>query len=247
MPSPSAQPYRLRIIWPNDGNADGEGIEQITEDPYTYPLLLGEVDLYLFNEGRHWELGQQFGSQTVLIDEVPGARFAVKETSDRLAAELEKRGIRIAARIDHAAAAKAVGLDMPPTEVILFGNPRLGTPLMLAQPSVAIELPMKMLVWQDATGKVTIGYTPPSALKERHQITGQDEPLTAMAGALGRAFGRGGRSFGGHGIPRRQGVREVADKVARRRVRPSKARVSQVRRSAPLQAVYRSSGRAAGR
>jgi uncharacterized protein (DUF302 family) len=62
------------------------------------------------------------------------SRFAVKETSDRLAAELEKRGIRIAARIDHAAAAKAVGLDMPPTEVILFGNPRLGTPLMLAQP-----------------------------------------------------------------------------------------------------------------
>lgn len=122
------------------------------------------------------------------------SRFAVKETSDRLAAELEKRGIRVAARIDHAAAAKAVGLDMPPTEVIMFGNPRLGTPLMLAQPSVAIELPMKMLVWQDATGKVTIGYTPPSALKERHQITGQDEPLTAMAGALaGLAKAAGGQ------------------------------------------------------
>ena len=112
------------------------------------------------------------------------SRFSVKETSDRLAAELEKRGIRIAARIDHAAAAKAAGLEMPPTEVIMFGNPRLGTPLMLAQPSVAIELPMKMLVWQDGTGKVMIGYTPPAALKERYRITGQDEPLTAMTGAL---------------------------------------------------------------
>lgn len=122
------------------------------------------------------------------------SRFAVKETSDRLAAELEKRGIRIAARVDHAAAAKAVGLDMPPTEVILFGNPRLGTPLMLAQPSVAIELPMKMLVWQDVNGKVMVGYTPPSALKERHQINGQDKPLTAMAGALaGLAKAAGGQ------------------------------------------------------
>ena len=112
------------------------------------------------------------------------SKFAVKETADRLAAELEKRGIRVAARIDHAAGAKAVGLEMPPTEVLIFGNPRLGTPLMLAQPSVAIELPMKVLIWQDGSGKVLIGYTPPSALKERYQINGQDDALTAMAGAL---------------------------------------------------------------
>ncbi len=112
------------------------------------------------------------------------SKFAVRETSDRLAAELEKRGIRVAARIDHAAGAKSVGLEMPPTEVIMFGNPRLGTPLMLAQPSVAIELPMKVLIWQDRSGKVLIGYTPPSALKERYQIDGQDDALTAMAGAL---------------------------------------------------------------
>lgn len=112
------------------------------------------------------------------------SKFAVKETADRLAAELDKRGIKIAARIDHAAGAKAAGLDMPPTEVIMFGNPKLGTPLMLAQPSVAIDLPMKMLIWQDKTGKVWIGYTAPSALKDRYQITGQDEPLKSMAGAL---------------------------------------------------------------
>lgn len=120
-------------------------------------------------------------SQTLTTVE---SKFAVKETADRLAAELEKRGIRLAARIDHAAGAKAVGLDMQPTEVIMFGNPRLGTPLMLAQPSVAIELPMKILIWQDKSGKVMVGYTAPSDLKARYQISGQDEPLNTMAGAL---------------------------------------------------------------
>lgn len=112
------------------------------------------------------------------------SRFAFKETGDRLANELEKRGIRIAARIDHAAGARSVGLDMMPTEVIVFGNPRLGTPLMLAQPTVAIDLPMKMLIWQDKAGKVMVGYTSAAALKERHQISGQDEVLKAMEGAL---------------------------------------------------------------
>lgn len=109
------------------------------------------------------------------------SRFPVKETSDRLMAEFDKRGIRIAARIDHAAAARAAGLEMLPTEVIMFGNPRLGTPLMLAQPTVAIELPMKMLIRQDRGGKVLIGFTPPSVLKERYMISGQDETLAAMA------------------------------------------------------------------
>lgn len=112
------------------------------------------------------------------------SRFPVKETSDRLVSELEQRGIKVAARIDHAAGAKSVGLDMPPTEVIMFGNPKLGTPLMLAQPSVAIELPMKMLVWQDKSGKVMIGYLPPSVLKDRYQISGHDETLKTMQGAL---------------------------------------------------------------
>lgn len=112
------------------------------------------------------------------------SKFGVKETGDRLAAELGKRSINVAARVDHAAGAKAAGLEMPPTEVIMFGNPKLGTPLMLAQPSVAIELPMKMLIWQDKGGKVWIGYSPPAALKERYKISGQDEPLKTMAGAL---------------------------------------------------------------
>lgn len=115
---------------------------------------------------------------------VKASKFPVKETADRLVAALEGKGIKPAARIDHAAAAKANGLDMPPTEVVLFGNPRLGTPLMLANPQAAIDLPMRVLIWQDKAGKVWVGYVKPDALKARHTLAGVDEQLKTMAGAL---------------------------------------------------------------
>ena len=112
------------------------------------------------------------------------SKFSVKETLDRLAAELEKRGMKVAARIDHTAGAKSVGMDMPPTEVVMFANPKLGTPLMQSAPSIAIDLPMRMVAWQDKAGKVWIGYTAPDMLKQRHAINNRDEQFTAMAGAL---------------------------------------------------------------
>ncbi len=112
------------------------------------------------------------------------SKFSVKETLDRLATELGKRGMKVAARVDHAAGAKAVGMDMPATEVVMFGNPKLGTPLMLSAPAIGIELPMKMIAWQDKAGKVWIGYAPPSALKERYRITDRDELFKTMTGAL---------------------------------------------------------------
>ena len=112
------------------------------------------------------------------------SKFSVKETLDRLAAELDKRGMKVAARIDHAAGAKAVGMDMPPTEVVMFGNPKLGTPLMLSAPSIAIDLPMRMVAWQDKAGKVWIGYTAPDMLKTRHGIKDRDELFKTLDGAL---------------------------------------------------------------
>jgi uncharacterized protein (DUF302 family) len=112
------------------------------------------------------------------------SKYDVKETLDRLAAELDKRGIKVAARIDHAAGAKAVGMELPPTEVLMFGNPRLGTPLMQSAPAIGIDLPMKVLAWQDKAGKVWIGYTAPDALKARHGISDRDEVFKAMAAAL---------------------------------------------------------------
>jgi uncharacterized protein (DUF302 family) len=108
----------------------------------------------------------------------------VKETLDRLTAALKDKGITPIARVDHAAAAKAAGLELKPTEVLLFGNPRLGTPLMQASRHIAIDLPLKVLVWEDDAGKVWIGYTTPDTLKARYKIDGMDEVLKTMAGVL---------------------------------------------------------------
>jgi uncharacterized protein (DUF302 family) len=122
------------------------------------------------------------------------SKFGVKETLDRLAAELDKRGIKVAARVDHAAGAKAVGMELPPTEVMMFGNPKLGTPLMQSAPSIGIDLPMKVLAWQDKAGKVWIGYTAPELLKARHGIADRDDVFKAMAAALdGLAKSAGGQ------------------------------------------------------
>jgi uncharacterized protein (DUF302 family) len=112
------------------------------------------------------------------------SKYDVKETLDRLAAELDKRGIKVAARVDHAAGAKAVGMELPPIEVLMFGNPRLGTPLMQSAPAIGIDLPMKVLAWQDSAGKVWIGYTAPDALKARHGISDRADVFNAMAAAL---------------------------------------------------------------
>ena len=112
------------------------------------------------------------------------SKYSVKETVDRVTTTLNDKGISPAARVDHAAAAKAAGLELKPTEVLMFGNPKLGTPLMQANRLVAIDLPMKVLVWEDDVGKVWISYTPPSTLKARYKIDGRDDTLKAMAGAL---------------------------------------------------------------
>ena len=115
---------------------------------------------------------------------VKASKYSVKETLDRLTTALKDKGITPVARVDHAAAAKGAGLDLRPTEVLLFGNPKLGTPLMQANRHIAIDLPMKMLVWEDDAGKVWIGYTSPETLKARYKIEGREDALKTMAGAL---------------------------------------------------------------
>lgn len=117
------------------------------------------------------------------------SRYGVKETVDRLIAALDAKGIKPAARVDHAAAGKAAGFEMAPTEVVIFGNPKIGSALMLANPQAAIDLPMRVAAWQDRDGKVWIAYVRPEVLKARHGLTGVDPQLTAMAAAL-EAFAR---------------------------------------------------------
>ena len=111
--------------------------------------------------------------------------FGPKETMDRLAAAVTTRGISIMARIDHAAAAAAVGMELRPTEVLIFGKPRAGTPLMQSVQTVGIDLPLKALVWQDEDGTTRLAYNDPQWLAQRHGVdAGSDQTLHAMADAL---------------------------------------------------------------
>lgn len=120
------------------------------------------------------------------------SKFSVKETVDRLVLALKERGIVPAARIDHAAGAKSVGIDMRPTELLLFGNPRLGTPLIIANQRAALDLPMRILVWEDQQNRVWLGYLEPEALKKRYGLGGQDERLSTMKGVLESLAGAAG-------------------------------------------------------
>lgn len=96
--------------------------------------------------------------------------FSVTETIDRLVAILQTKGINIFARIDQKAEAEKVGLTMPPTQLLLFGNPKAGTPLMVAEPTIALDLPLKVLAWESANGEVWLSYNDTDYLKQRFSL-----------------------------------------------------------------------------
>ncbi len=110
--------------------------------------------------------------------------YSVSETLDRLTTIMQKKGLTIFARVNHGAGAKSAGLDLKPTELLIFGNPKLGTPLMQAKREIGVDLPLKALAWRDDAGKVWLGYTKPDTLKARHGISGRDEVFKKMTGAL---------------------------------------------------------------
>jgi uncharacterized protein (DUF302 family) len=119
------------------------------------------------------------------------AALIVKESStdfattvQRLQAEIEARGAKIVAVVDHSAAAKANGLELPPTTLIIFGNPKLGTPLMQEQRTAGLDLPLRILTWEEADGSVRIGYWPPTRIAASHGIQDRDEVIDKMTGAL---------------------------------------------------------------
>ncbi len=98
------------------------------------------------------------------------SKYSVKDTLDRLEADLKVKGITVFARIDHAAGAAAVAMPLRPTEVLIFGNPKAGTPLMQSKQTIGIDLPLKMLGWEDADGKVWLTYNDVSWLARRHHL-----------------------------------------------------------------------------
>jgi len=113
------------------------------------------------------------------------SKFGPKETMDRLQAEIRAQGMTIFARIDHAVGAAAVGLTLSPTELIIFGNARGGTPLMQSVQTVGIDLPLKALVWEDTAGTTWLSYNEPGWIAQRHGVGANAESIVnRMAATL---------------------------------------------------------------
>ena len=115
--------------------------------------------------------------------------YTVPETLDRLESLLQAKNIKVFTRVDHSGEAEKTGLQMPPTQLLIFGNPKGGTPIMLAAPLSAIDLPIKALAWQDAEGKVWLSYNDPQYLKTRFSLP--DEllaPITGLSAVIEQAL-----------------------------------------------------------
>jgi uncharacterized protein (DUF302 family) len=117
------------------------------------------------------------------------SHHSVDETVDKLKTILKSKGVTLFALVDHSGEAEKVGMKMPPTKLLIFGNPKGGTPLMLAAPSVAIDLPLKILIAEDSQGKVWISYNSAEYLKERHGLPQDLVPNIAVVQALAAAAG----------------------------------------------------------
>ena len=112
------------------------------------------------------------------------SRHSVDETVERLKGILAAKGVALFALVDHSGEAAKVGLTMRPTKLAIFGSPKAGTPVMLAAPSIAIDLPLKILVWEDAAGKVWASYNSPDYLKDRHHVPNELMPTLSVVEAL---------------------------------------------------------------
>lgn len=109
-----------------------------------------------------------FDKNSGIVD-VPG-HHTVEETVQKLNALLDAKAVTLFALVDHSGEAAKVGMVMRPTKLFIFGNPKAGTPLMMAAPSMAIDLPLKILIWEDAEGKTWISYNSPAYLQQRHNL-----------------------------------------------------------------------------
>lgn len=112
------------------------------------------------------------------------SHYSVEDTVHRLNASFAAKGLQVFAVIDHSGEAEKVGLKMRPTKVVIFGSPKAGTPLMVASPSLAIDLPLKALVAEDAEGRVSVTYNDPQYLKERHGVPEELIKNLAAAGVV---------------------------------------------------------------
>jgi len=141
---------------------------------------------YLQSEYK-MESSMTLGRDSAIID--VSSNHSVDETVQRLKNILESKGIALFALIDHSGEAEKIGMKMPPTKLLIFGSPKAGTPLMLATPSIAIDLPLKTLVWQDTHGKVWLSYNSPEYLIKRHGLPENLLPTLAAVKMLAAGAG----------------------------------------------------------
>lgn len=113
----------------------------------------------------------------------------VATTIDRLAAAVEKAGATVFARVDHAGGAAKVGEDLRPTQMLMFGNPKLGTPALQAAQSIGVDLPLRVVAWEDDAGKTHLSYTDPAAMAARHGVPEDHPAIMKMTGALAKLTG----------------------------------------------------------
>ena len=137
-------------------------------------FLNGFIALLLFSSAA-------IADQSIISIKSP---YDVPATADRLEKSLASKGMTIFARINHTEGARKVGKELRPTELIIFGNPKVGTPLMQCAQSVAIDLPQKSLIWEDENGQVWLSYNDPGYLARRHNIKNCDEVLNKISNAL---------------------------------------------------------------
>ena len=114
------------------------------------------------------------------------SHHSVKETADRLESSIKDKGITLFLRVNHAENAKKVEMELRETELLIFGNPRIGTPLMKSNQTIGIDLPQKALIWKDEAGQVWIAYNDPKYLAERHDITERDEVIKKVGMVLSK-------------------------------------------------------------
>ena len=137
-----------------------------------------------------WWSGRWNGWQPLLSSEEANgitakqSNHSVDDTVDRLTTILEARGVALFALIDHSGEAEKAGMQMRPTKLLIFGSPKAGTPVMLAAPSIAIDLPLKILVWEDDQARVWLSYNDPAYLQQRHHVPEQLLQNIAVAEAL---------------------------------------------------------------
>jgi uncharacterized protein (DUF302 family)/uncharacterized membrane protein YidH (DUF202 family) len=181
--------HHLRLVWELDHGETEHSHPSRQAVGVAFFLALVGLAMAIYLVSVRGSTGSQFESskETSMADngiiDTP-SNHSVDESVEKLTGILRDKGITLFALVDHSGEAAKAGMKMPPTKLLIFGNPKGGTPVMLAAPSIAIDLPLKVLVWEDGRGKTWLSYNSPEYLKKRHAVPDELVPNIAVVGAL---------------------------------------------------------------